>query len=308
MSRNYSKYIGLLHFTGDLIILNLVFLYLCSVYELGNTGEIFENSVIINISWLFLLGIYRPYSVTRLTQIRDYIFHQFGLLFIFYVLFNILIVILSKGYSISTSIQLPLLGLLLSLSIWKTALFLILNQYRRQGFNFSSMVIVGYGRATKDLERIIKNKPRYGYRFLGYFDDKYRGHHSLGRISDLQRYCMKNHVDEIYCCIPYFENKELKEIIDFAEDNQIYVRIISDFGGYSVHKIAFNKIENIPVISINFSPLHELFNKVVKRGFDILISSLFILLTVFWLFPLISFLIIFDSKGPGFLFTEENRN
>lgn len=48
------------------------------------------------------------------------------------------------------------------------------------------------------------------------------------------------------------------------------------------------------------SPLDKKFNRFVKRGFDILLSSVFIICILSWLVPLIAILIKLDSKGPVF--------
>ena len=53
-------------------------------------------------------------------------------------------------------------------------------------------------------------------------------------------------------------------------------------------------------------PLDRSFNRMLKRSFDCLLSSLLILLILSWLVPLIALLIKMDSKGPVFFFQKRN--
>jgi len=55
------------------------------------------------------------------------------------------------------------------------------------------------------------------------------------------------------------------------------------------------------------SPLERKFNFILKRGFDILLSSLLILLLLSWLLPIIALLIKFDSRGPVFFLQKRNK-
>ena len=58
-------------------------------------------------------------------------------------------------------------------------------------------------------------------------------------------------------------------------------------------------LEKDPVLADGFVPARETY-LFFKRAFDILFSFLFIILVLSWVLPIISLLIIFDSKGPVF--------
>lgn len=55
----------------------------------------------------------------------------------------------------------------------------------------------------------------------------------------------------------------------------------------------------VPVLQM-YSPLEEKFNLFVKRLFDIVFSSMAIILCLTWLIPVMALLIKLDSKGPVF--------
>jgi putative colanic acid biosynthesis UDP-glucose lipid carrier transferase len=56
----------------------------------------------------------------------------------------------------------------------------------------------------------------------------------------------------------------------------------------------------MPIINLRNLPLDNLDNRVLKRAFDILFSTLIIVLVFSWLFPIIAILIKLSSKGPVF--------
>jgi putative colanic acid biosynthesis UDP-glucose lipid carrier transferase len=55
------------------------------------------------------------------------------------------------------------------------------------------------------------------------------------------------------------------------------------------------------------SPLEWQFNAILKRTFDILLSSLLIILLLSWLIPILAILIKVDSSGPVFFLQRRNK-
>ena len=55
-------------------------------------------------------------------------------------------------------------------------------------------------------------------------------------------------------------------------------------------------------------PLGNLWNIIIKRGFDILISSILIVAVLSWLIPLLAILIKLDSRGPVFFLQKRNKD
>ena len=59
-------------------------------------------------------------------------------------------------------------------------------------------------------------------------------------------------------------------------------------------------VNSLTVYNPQEIPLDNFSNRLIKRIFDVVFSSLVILLLLSWLFPLISLIIKLDSKGPVF--------
>jgi putative colanic acid biosysnthesis UDP-glucose lipid carrier transferase len=59
--------------------------------------------------------------------------------------------------------------------------------------------------------------------------------------------------------------------------------------------------------SSRLSPLEAKFNMVIKRVVDLMLSTIFIVTVLPWLFPMIALLIKLDSKGPVFFLQKRNK-
>ena len=89
MAARYSQYIKLTHFIGDLFILNIA--NLIANYLKFKGFDIFESPkhffiVLINVIWLMLVLVNRPYQISRVTQVIKVIKAQsylIGLHFLF---------------------------------------------------------------------------------------------------------------------------------------------------------------------------------------------------------------------------------
>jgi len=80
----------------------------------------------------------------------------------------------------------------------------------------------------------------------------------------------------------------------------IRVRIIPEFSEYLSQKFSIDYVQSIPILKLRDEPLKSFTNRVIKRVFDLVFSSLVILLIFSWLFPIIALIIKLTSKGPVF--------
>jgi putative colanic acid biosynthesis UDP-glucose lipid carrier transferase len=70
--------------------------------------------------------------------------------------------------------------------------------------------------------------------------------------------------------------------------------------GLTPSKIEVLQYGHLPAFSFRKEPLEQLINRFVKRTFDVVFSSLVILLVFTWLFSIIGIIIKLSSKGPVF--------
>ncbi len=318
MPTGYSKYIKHIHAIGDTLILNISFLiaYLLKfkifvqptdTYDRFSFAEgifgdpYFYSLLLFNIIWITLAILSRPYKISRISRMATILRSHLTL-----IILHLLVVssfwYIFQAQELYSREQFFTTYLIFGVSLffWKTGFFYLIRMYRKQGFNFRRVVIVGHGELAEELHRFFRMHPEFGFKFLGFFDNNEKGERILGNYDEIQNFVQDNEVDDIYCCLPYVQYSLIKDLIAFGDKHLVKVKLLTDFRGFSSKSLSLERYDYIPVLNVSSTPLDDRKNMVVKRTFDILFSSLVILTIFSWLFPLLALLVIIDSKGPVF--------
>ena len=293
----YSKYIRPFSLLIDLLVLNILCLFFFRELNMNIINYIIYQAV----GWIavsFSVKFYQIYRFTTPVEILSKIFKQ-GLVFL-------LVVIAFFPFSKQTifsgkAIAFFMITSILLIMASKFLLFYYLKRYRIiTGSNFRNAVIVGYSPESIRLKELFENRNDYGYRFLGYFSDKQKNESIKGEIADLEDFIIENSVDEIYCSLNEISNQQVKELVDFADENNKTIKFIPDTKEIFTKNLKIDYYEVFPVLSLQKTILHEPIIKVFKRSFDIVFSLIIIVFLLSWLTPLLAFLIKIESKGPIF--------
>ena len=194
----------------------------------------------------------------------------------------------------------------LSLTCYRMFFFWLRNKYRALGGNSISLVVIGRDANLKKIRNVF-DKPYFGYRYHGYFDDQYSPSLTyLGKVEDCFLYILENNIEEIYCVASKFNRLQLKNLIDFADNNLIKFNIILDNKEIFSRAMSIETYEKIPVLKLRKVPLDTAFARIVKRLCDLVVSSLFIILILSWLTPILYVLIKLESPGP--LYFKQERH
>ena len=185
--------------------------------------------------------------------------------------------------------------------VFKYLLFYYLKKYRiATGNNFRNAVIIGYTPEAIRLKELFETRNDYGYLFLGFFSDKKSNANIKGRLDDLQSFVIENKVDEIYCSLNEITNDQLKDLVDFADENNKAIKFIPDTKEIFSKNLKMEYYEFFPVLSLRKTLLHDPVTKAFKRIFDIIFSSIVIVGLLSWLVPILAILIKAESRGPIF--------
>jgi putative colanic acid biosynthesis UDP-glucose lipid carrier transferase len=174
--------------------------------------------------------------------------------------------------------------------------------FRQTGFNQKKFIIVGAGYAGNELYHQLVFNSNVGYKFMGFFDDQPEIPNLIikGKLRHLKEYCLSEGVNEIYYALSLKNAELIKDIADFADNNFIYFKIAPDFSGLVNRKVSIDFYNNVPIMTFRKEPLSLLFNRVIKRAFDIVFSLAVICLIFPFIFPVIALLIKLESSGPVF--------
>jgi putative colanic acid biosynthesis UDP-glucose lipid carrier transferase len=178
---------------------------------------------------------------------------------------------------------------------------LIIISLRKSGKGIRNLLIIGVGEVAANFYNVVGKNPDFGYNLSGYLDDKDNpsaGENILGGINDLEKVIIEEKIEEVVIAIPDYAAPLMDGIIKICNKNAVRTHIIPDYFRFLSRKFKISMIGNFPVISVRNEPLEEIHWKFLKRVFDIIFSSMFLILIFSWLYPVIAFFLKKDSKGP----------
>src|SRR5690606_37631376 len=138
------------------------------------------------------------------------------------------------------------------------------------------------------LENFFNTNPEYVYIHKKTFSFRDKKDVDLKLCFD---YIKENAIDEIYCSISELTNRQIMDVIDFADNNLKILKFLPDNKDIYSKKLKYEYYDYIPILTLRNIPLEDSINQIIKRGFDILFSSLVIVFILSWLTPLIAILI-----------------
>lgn len=293
----YSKYIRPISITLDLVVITILSLFFLRELNLHLGYYILYQT----FAWLLISFIVRFYNIYRFTtpvEIISKLIRQF----VIFLLVVIAFFPFAKTTIFSgTAIAIFMTASFVIIAMFKYFLFYYLKKYRLvTNNNFRNAVIIGFTPEAINLKEIFENRKDYGYRFQGYFSDSIQNKDVKGKIEDLNNYVLENKIDEIYCSLNEISNEKLKELVEFADDNNKMIKFIPDSKEIFSKNLRIDYYELFPVLSLQKTQLHNPSIKGLKRFFDVTFSIFVIVFILSWLIPLIAILIKLESRGPVF--------
>ncbi len=193
------------------------------------------------------------------------------------------------------------------LSLKRWILRRILRKMRAKGYNLKHVIILGSGHLANSYLNAIRRDPELGFHAVGYVDNaptkRGDGLKYLGSFNQLEQILEKYQPDEVVSAIRMEDYSKTPGIIADCEKAGTKLSIIPYYADYISSTPQFDEIGGIPLLNIRRVPLDNLANAAIKRGMDIIVSALLILLTS----PIMLFCAIgvyLSSPGP-ILFKQE---
>lgn len=295
----YSGYIRPLSYIIDLITINAMALVLLPS-DFTTIGYLFFISICwVSITWN--IDFYEVYRYTKPLKIIGKLIKQF---IAFFILNLAYIGYLSKEIA-PKELFIYSLASIIAVGIFKFSIFFSLRRFRSEfKGNLRRVVVLGHGRETAELIDFFRNNPDYGYELEYIFDLKNEKEQQLQQCYD---FVLTNKIDEIYCSLSCVNNDEVKNLIDFTDNNLKILKFLPNLHiTPQLRNMAYDYYDYIPILSIRNVPLNKNVNKAIKRLFDIVFSLAVIVFILSWLTPILAILIKLDSKGS--VFFKQKRN
>jgi exopolysaccharide biosynthesis polyprenyl glycosylphosphotransferase len=291
-------------FTINILVLNLS-MFMAYYYTFHEFSGLLNPPYFLffrfaNISWIAVLAFARPFNHSRLNfNIPTLVFNYSKNIF-FLLAFILLFWVSSKGYFYSRTVL--LLTIILSAIfgyLWRIAAVYILRGYRILGYNNRTFAILGEGVLANEIKKYYLQTPELGFKNAGTFNLK----SELNSPEKLLNLCKNNEIDVVYICLPFLEVYDIEKLVFLSEQSPVQLKIISDFSGFLKKGLSLEYHGNMPILNLSKKPYSDPKVEFIKRGFDISVSLIFIIL----LSPVFILVMIFtklSSKGPIF-YTQE---
>ena len=178
-----------------------------------------------------------------------------------------------------------------------------LESVRRKGLNLKSILLVGAGELGERVVETIDHHRELGFRVIGVLSrglllpgTTVQGAPVIGTTDELERVLADRAVDQVVLALPSEDMPLIKALMERLALHTVDVKIVPDLFQYVTLYGGLEEFGGLPIVSLQGGPL-EGWNLVAKRAFDILFSSLALLL-VSPVMLLVALAVKLTSRGP----------
>ncbi|OFY47416.1 MAG: hypothetical protein A2W85_01770 [Bacteroidetes bacterium GWF2_41_31] len=305
----YSRYIPFISGFGDLLIMNICFNFAYWYFKDFDFYSLTKNAILffffINLAWIISANIFEAYKIDHHSYKKAILFNNTKTIIFFFFLFLLYFQVLSFNYYTRDQVKYLFVIFFGLLIIWKFILYYTFLIYRKLGFNYRNVIIVGNNATAHELKNYFNKNTWTGYRFKGFFT------HSASDINDctdnydiMENFIDDNKIDEIYVMSNDVHPRVYPVISSILSKYPVKIRLVPDLSNFSYRNIEFVEYGLIPVMKINLGPLNFWYNRSVKRLMDIFISTFVIIFILSWLIPLL-FVVDLLSDAAGVFFIQK---
>ncbi len=307
-SKRFFQNINVIQILLDILLLNGSFMFSIfirwgNLHVISNT-QIGQLALVLNLGWLLVVLWLHVVKPVRMERISLYLFRLINTMLHHMLLIGLIIFIFKFSEVSRLLLCYFYILFFISLITLRIGILITIKNLRKRGYNYRNIVFAGWDGIANQYYDVIHLDLASGYKILGYFEDKLIENvpiNYLGDIHSLKDFFKKDNIDELFISSQSFSKEQVKELVVICEANMTRVRFIPNVIQYGLtSNFDVVRYGHLPTFSLRKEPMEKLVNRMIKRTFDIVFSSLVILFVFSWLFPIIAILIKFSSKGPVF--------
>jgi len=166
-----------------------------------------------------------------------------------------------------------------------------------------SVLVVGANDAGIKFADVCERHPNLFMQVRGFFDDRSGerrpprlAHPVLGHMSETAAYVRSHNIKMIFISQPVSAQPRIRRLIDELKDTTASVYFLPDVYVFDLMQARFDTVGGMPVIAISETPFMG-FNGVLKRGTDIAVSALALMLLA-PLMIVVALAVRVSSPGP----------
>lgn len=264
-------------------------------------GEYFKAVLVVAFLWVLIFAFSSLYSFNR-RRLSQEIYRIFLACSAGFALVAILIFFQRELFDSRFIVLIAWLLSILYISFYRAIVHWIQKLLYASGIGVKNIILVG---SSKTGDNLIRD----------FFSDKYSGFKVIKRVRDFSLDTSKElsefikefnknnekkeeRIDEIIQTDPNLSKVETLRLYDFANEYHISFRYVADLLEVKVLRTEVSEMAGVPVVEVKKTTLDG-WGRIVKRMFDVFVSSIIIIL-VSPIIILTIILIKIDSSGPIF--------
>jgi putative colanic acid biosynthesis UDP-glucose lipid carrier transferase len=300
-----QRYYNITRYIADALAIMVAYIVVVFVqYGNTNTGFSFLFLSFSIFFWYLLSQFSKLYADRRSNKFsEEIVFIAYNTLLLSILLSSTLFFIdINPPYTVGFFCT-YLMYIFIAISAVKYVLRKSIHAALHQGKLYDKILLVGSTPAAINYYETINKYYYYGYECVGLIDEqpaKINGCKYYGKIEALDSVLNTEPIDEVVIALHNSDYANIQRCMEVCDYHRTKVRILPDLQKYASTAIAVDNIGMMPTISVMELPLDQWQNRLLKRAFDIVFSTLIFLTIGIIIFPLIALIIKLTSKGSVF--------
>jgi len=258
-----------------------------------------------NLIWLVTVILFRMYHDETVRKIERLMRSTWKSVVVLMLLFSLYLFI-TKNYALSRQFILFLFAFLSVGFFVSRFIITVLETSKMQGRSKYrvSVAVMGFNDTGIKLAEYFGSHANE-FRFEGILDEGDKTtfiNKNSQQLHDVIRKGVRQaalrSIDEVYASVPPAYLVTAHTLVEEAEKQCVKLKVVPDLNSIIAAHFQIRYMNDFPVLSLRPEPLENLHNRFKKRLFDIVFSSLVIILILSWLYPIIALLIKIQSPGP----------
>ena len=164
--------------------------------------------------------------------------------------------------------------------LYRAGMRAVLHLIREKGFNRKFLLLLGVNACTETFADKVESSPGFGYEIIGYVAEKKAPDCSLpylGPYEKLESLLKTRTIDEVFLMLREEEAVEFDRRMVLLEKYGVKFSIIPQLFAFLPSRVYVTSFDDLPILGMRRIPLDGLFNSIVKRSFDLLVSCICLL-------------------------------
>jgi putative colanic acid biosynthesis UDP-glucose lipid carrier transferase len=256
-------------------------------------------------SWLFSVAYFRLYRVNSLFSLESFYRSSWRSILVQIILWQSYIFIVQDSLLLATggNANLFQLSFLLVYFLFSRIVFtVILVHIKKWTAKPYVVAIWGFNKTSIELASHLETNSCFMH-FWGIINEdsseNYESKEAFNSaLTEAIHIASDQNVNELYIVAKLDFITDLNYYFELGDKYCMRLKFVPDFSPISKVHFSSSNFDNFHVIKPRHEPLQNPYNRLVKRVFDIIFSSLIIVFILSWLYPILAFMIKKESKGP----------